>query len=117
MCVSEKKNMKEYFENITEKCFVSNKTIWNFAKTFSANKNCSTNFEENAFVETFNHHYLNIVQKSCKFKSRSFASVSSETGDENVINEIIQYHSDHPITIVIYLCIQFRKTVSVRLRN
>ena len=38
-------------------------------------------FEENALVENFNDHYVNVAEKSC----------TRATDDENVINEIMQY--------------------------
>ena len=42
-----------------------------------------------ALVETFNDYYVNIVEKSCKTKLQFFASLSSVTGDESVINDIL----------------------------
>ena len=42
-----------------------------------------------ALVETFNDYYVNIVEKSCQTKLQFFASLSSVTGDESVINDIL----------------------------
>ena len=41
-------------------------------------------FKENVLVETFNIHYVNIFEKSCKIKPQLFSSLSSKTDDKNV---------------------------------
>ena len=50
---------------------------------------------------SFKDHYVNIVEKSCKNKRESFASLPNATDIENVLNEIIQYYNDHPRIIKI----------------
>lgn len=42
VCFCEKKCLKQYFQNVTEKGIVSNKTFWNFFETFSTNKSSSS---------------------------------------------------------------------------
>ena len=46
-------------------------------------------FEENVLVQTFNNHYVNIPEKSCKIKLQSLDLLSNLTGDQKVVNEII----------------------------
>ena len=68
--------IKSYFQNVTKKGLVTNKSFWNFIKPFLTNKSCHTQndiilidngkviVEESDLVETFNNHYINIVEKS-----------------------------------------------------
>ena len=73
------------------------KAFWNFVKPFLINEISSLEndvltengqpiFEANTFLEMFNDHCVNNVEKSCKIKPQSFGTLSSATDDENVIN-------------------------------
>ena len=86
-CVSLlRKCIKSYFQDVTEKGFVTNKSFWNFDKPFLTNKWCHTQndtmlidngkaiIKQRNLAETFDGHYINIVeetsvQKPCKFVS------------------------------------------------
>ena len=76
-CVSlRRKCIKSYFQDVTKKGLVTNKSFWNFVKPFLTNKSCHTQndimlidngkviVEERDLAETFNDHYINIVEKS-----------------------------------------------------
>ena len=107
MCASSKKRIKQYFQKNTEKGIVSNKAFQNFIKPFLINKSSSSQndvvfiekgkyiFQKNALAEVLHDHNVKIVEKSYKIKPQFVASLSSATGSENVINEIIQYYGDH----------------------
>ena len=51
--------------------------------------------EESDLVETFNDHYINIVQKSSHQKPCNFGSETNSLEDDVVINEIVQHYSNH----------------------
>ena len=76
-CVSlRRKCIKSYFRDVTKKGLFTNKSFWNFVKPFLTNKSCHTQndimlidngkviVEERDLAETFNDHYINIVEKS-----------------------------------------------------
>lgn len=46
-------------------------------------------FEEYVLVQTFNNHYVNIPEKSCKIKLQPLDSLSCVTDDQNVVNKRI----------------------------
>ena len=52
--------------------------------------------EESDLVETFNDHYINIVEKSSGQKPSNFFSDTNSLKDDVVINEIEQHYSNHP---------------------
>ena len=55
--------------------------------------------EESNLVETFNDHYINIVEKSSRqniAKLCNFASDRNSVHDHVVIKEIVQHYSNHP---------------------
>ena len=70
-----RKCIKSYFQDVTKKGLVTNKSFWNFVKPFLTDKSCDTQndvmlinngkviIEESDLVETFNDHYINIVEK------------------------------------------------------
>ena len=51
-------------------------------------------FEESDLVETFNNHYINIVEKSSRQKPFDFWNQVHER--YTVINEIVQNYCSHP---------------------
>ena len=52
--------------------------------------------EGSDLVETFNVHYINIVEKSSRQKPCNFVSNTNSLEDDAVINEIVQQYSYHP---------------------
>ena len=108
-CLSmRRKCIKSYFQDVTKKGLVTNKSFWNFVKPFLTNKSCHTQndimlidngkviVEESDLVETFNDHYINIVEKSSEQKPSNFFSDTNSLKDDVVINEIEQHYSNHP---------------------
>ena len=94
-CVSLwRKCIKLYFQDVTKKVLVTNKSFWSFVKTFLTNKNCHTQnnkmliddgkviVEESGLVETFNDRYLNIVEKSFGQKPCNFVSDTNSLEDD-----------------------------------
>ena len=80
-CVSLlRKCIKSYFQDVTKKVPIKSKFFWNSVKTFLTSKSCHTQndimlidngnviVEESNLVETFNDHYVNIVEKSSRQK-------------------------------------------------
>ena len=51
--------------------------------------------EESNLVETFNDHYINIVEKSSGQKPGNFVSETNSLEDDEIINEIVQHYSNH----------------------
>ena len=50
---------------------------------------------ESDLVETFNDHYINIVEKSSGQKPCNFVSETNSLEDDEIINEIVQHYSNH----------------------
>ena len=71
------------------KGLVTNRSFWNFVKPFMTKKSCNAQndimltdsgkviVEESDLVETFNNHYINIVEKSSRQKPFDFILESS----------------------------------------
>ena len=108
-CVSlRRKCIKSYFQDVTKKGLVTNKPFWNFVKPFLTYKSCNTHndimlidngkdiIEESDLVETFNDHYINIIEKSSVQKPCNFVLDTNSREDYVVINEIVQHYSNHP---------------------
>ena len=60
------------------------------------NNNGKVIVEESDFVETFNDHKMNIVEKYLGRKPCNFVSDTSSLENDVVINEIVQQYSSHP---------------------
>ena len=52
--------------------------------------------EESDLVETFNDHYIDIVEKSSRQKLCTFVLGTNSLKDDMVINEKVQYYNNHP---------------------
>ena len=69
-----RKCIKSCFEDVNKESLATNKSFWSFFKPFLTNKSCNTQndillidngkviTEESNLVETFNDHYINIVE-------------------------------------------------------
>ena len=75
-CVSLRKNcIKSYFQDVTKKSLVTNKSFWSFVKPFLTNKSCHIQndimlidnskviVEESDLVEKFKDNHIHIVKK------------------------------------------------------
>ena len=52
--------------------------------------------EERDLAETFNDHYINIMEKSSGQKPYNFVSDTHSLEGDVIINEIVQHYSNHP---------------------
>ena len=52
--------------------------------------------EKSDLIETFNDHYINIVEKSSGQKPCKFVSDTNSLEDDVVINETVQQYSNYP---------------------
>ena len=103
-----RKYIKSYFQDISKEGLVTNKSFWNFVKSFLTNKSCHTQNEimlivngkiivaASGLVEIFNDHYITIVEKSSGQKPCNYVSDRNSLEDDVVINEIVQLYSNHP---------------------
>ena len=107
-CVSlRKKCIKSYFQDVTKKGLITNKSFWSFVKPFLTNKSCHIQIdimlighgkvivEESELIEKFNDLWINIVEKSLGQKPCNFVSDTNSLEDDVVINEVVQHYSNH----------------------
>ena len=107
-CVSlRKKCIKSYFQDVTKKGLITNKSFWSFVKPFLTNKSCHIQIdimlighgkvivEESELIEKFNDLWINIVEKSWGQKPCNFVSDTNSLEDDVVINEVVQHYSNH----------------------
>ena len=107
-CVSlRKKCIKSYFQDVTKKGLITNKSFWSFVKPFLTNKSCHIQIdimlighgkvivEESELIEKFHDLWINIVEKSLGQKPFNFVFDTNSLEDDVVINEIVQHYSNH----------------------
>ena len=104
-CVNlRRKAIKEHLNKVTDNGIMTNKNFWQTVKPFITNKNTLTNntimlnhsgsiiTEEEKIANTFNNHYINIVEKSTGIKPNTLG----HENDDSQINEIIKKYENHP---------------------
>jgi len=104
-CVAiRKKCLKKYANETVQKGVVNNKTFWKFIKPFMTNKGSLTQnniiltegnnviVNERELVETFNDHYVNIVEKTTGHKPTNIGNI--DDGD-TPINTILKHYKSH----------------------
>ena len=87
-CVSiRRKSIKHYLSNITSNGIITNKNFWKAIKPFLTNKCCLENSEimlrddektitdQKKLVQSFNDHYITILERSCGFKPEKVAKI------------------------------------------
>ena len=107
------KSIKRYMDKISEKGIQTNKSFWNFIKPFMTNKgmidcNNITLIEgknvitdEYKISQTFNKHYIIIVEKSCGKKPNKIGTTLGSLNDSDVIDRIIKSYQNHPSVLKI----------------
>ena len=88
---------------------MNNKKFWDTLKPFMTNKGFSTfsniaiNDEnevlitdQNKLAETFNNHYINIVENSTGKKPSILGDPSNQENDKKTVLEIIDEYQNHP---------------------
>ena len=100
--------MKLYLNKSAADGIVTNKFFWKFIKPFLKNKSCHAQndimlthndeiiTEEKDLAETFNKHYINIVEKSSGIKPVIFAMIHNICGNDTTINVIIEGYKNYP---------------------
>ena len=100
--------MKLYLNKLAADGIITNKSFWKFIKPFLKNRNCYTQnnitliqngeiiTEEKNLVETFNNHYINIVERSSGIKPVDVAMMHNMCDNDTAINVIIEAYKDHP---------------------
>ena len=90
-----RKSIKRYMDKISEKGIETNKSFWNFIKSFMTNKGMIANkditlidgknviADEYELSQIFNKHYINIVEKSCGNKPNKTGTTLGSLNDLN----------------------------------
>ena len=103
-----RKSFKRYMDKISEKGIETNKSFWNFIKPFMTNRGMIANnditlndgenviTDEYEILQTFNKHYINIVEKSCGNKPNKIGTTLGSLNDSDVIGRIIKSYQNHP---------------------
>ncbi len=113
-CVSlRKKAIKSHFKKVTENGLMTNKDFWNLVKPFLTNKGGLSGSDillvkdneiisnDRELAETFNDHYINIVEKSSGNKPQSLADSNKQTSDRNIVKLILEKYANHPSILAI----------------
>ena len=108
-----KKAVKQYFKKATKTGLVSNRAFWNLVKPFLSNKegladndislvkNDRIVTEDKELVEIFNHHYINIVEKSSGVKPCNIADMVTTADHRQTIGLILEIQN-HPSILAIH---------------
>ena len=107
-CVSlRRKCIKQHLAKITEKGITTSKEFWNFIKPFLTNKGFSKNnditlknkkeiiTDEKKLPDSFNSHYINIVEISSTIKPETISSTCN-INDADEIQHLVNLYKDHP---------------------
>ena len=98
---------------MTENGVMTNKDFWKLVKPFLTNKGgLSGNdillvkddkiiTEDHELAETFNDHYINIVEKSSGEKPQSLADTIEQTTDREIVKLILEKYASHPSVLAI----------------
>ena len=111
MCSSKQKAHENILDIVIDKVIdndiVTNKAFWKFIKPFLRNKSCHEQnnimlikddkivSEEKDLVETFNKHYINIVENSIGIKSYNVALENNVSQDHDARDLITKFYENH----------------------
>ena len=91
-------------DKISAKVIETNKSFWNFIEPFMANKDMIASnditlidgknviTDEYEISQTFNKHYINIIEKSCGNKPSKIGTTLGSLIDSDVIDRIIKLY-------------------------
>ena len=108
-----RKSIKRYMDKVSEKGMETNKSFWNFIKPFMTNKGMVASnditliegknviTDEYEISQTFNKHYINIAEKSCRNKPNKLGTTLGSLNDSDVIDRIIKSYQNHPSVLKI----------------
>ena len=100
--------MKLYLHKLAADGTITNKSFWKFIEPFLKNKNCHAQnnitliqndeiiTEEKDLLETFNKHYINIVERSSGIKPVDVTMMHNICDNDTAINVIIETYKNHP---------------------
>ena len=100
--------MKLYLHKLAADGTITNKSFWKFIEPFLKNKNCHAQnnitliqndeiiTEEKDLLETFNKHYINIVERSSGIKPVDVAMMHNICDNDTAINVITETYKNHP---------------------
>ena len=100
-------------DKISEEGIETNKSFWNFIKPFMTNKGMIASnditliegknviTDEYDISQTFNKHYINLVEKSCGNKPNKIGTTLGSLNDSDVIDRINKSYQNHPSVLKI----------------
>ena len=105
--------MKNHFKEATKNGTMSDKEFWDLVKPFLSNKGGLTSSDislvrndtivtdDQELTEIFNHHYVNIVEKSSGKRPASLAKDTGISDDRQIVRLILDKYKDHPSALAI----------------
>ena len=103
-----KKAKRDFLKEATKDVIMISKKYGRTVKLLLTNNGCISNdfigmenesnliFHKQEFMELFNKHYINIVEKSSGKKPLSLGNSPDASQDKMTVKEIISVYSDHP---------------------
>ena len=92
---------------------MTNKDFWKLVKPFLTNKgglsgndillvkDDKTITKDDELAETFNDHYINIVEKSSGKRPQSLADTNKQARDRDIVKLILEKYANHPSILAI----------------
>ena len=108
-----RKSIRRYMDKVSEKGIEINKSFWNLTEHFMTNKGMIASnditliegknviTDEYEISQTFNKHYINIAEKSCRNKPNKLGTTLGSLNDSDVIDRIIKSYQNHPSVLKI----------------
>ena len=105
--------VKRYMDKVSKKGVETNKSFWNFIKPFMTNKGMvasnditliegkNVTTDEYEISQTYNKHYINIVEKSCGNKPNKIGTTLGSLKNSDAIDRIIKSYQNHPSVLKI----------------
>ena len=99
---------KSYFDKVTSKGFVSNKTLWNAVKPFLTNKGFLTNknitikhkdkivTDNSKLACLFNNYYINIIENTSEMVPENVGNPQCKLDYHLTIAKIIKHYKNQP---------------------
>ena len=113
---------KSYYHKVTRKGLVSNKAIWNAAKSFLTNKGFLTSenitikhkdkivTDNSKLAQLFNNHYTNVIESTSGMPSENIGNPKCKSDDHLTVAKIIKHYKSHPsIEIINRICTKKRE--------
>ena len=108
VCLTKNQKHKIYFlNNVTKPGIITNKNFWTFVKPFLTNKGFLVNKDitlikgnkiitsERELANTFNEHYINIVEKSSGIKPKDISQCDKNQNIYKTSRENVKSYENH----------------------